>query len=64
MDTQEFKVGGHKVNNLTYADDIVLTAENTKDLQQLMIINMIEEESRKKGLKWNSKKTDVMDFSQ
>ncbi|GFO01465.1 hypothetical protein PoB_002797000 [Plakobranchus ocellatus] len=41
-----------------YADDTVLIAENKEDLQKLL--NIVEEESRKKGLELNSKKTKVM----
>ncbi|GFS12153.1 endonuclease-reverse transcriptase [Elysia marginata] len=52
------KVGGYNVNNIRYADDTVLIAENKDDLQKLL--NIVEEESRKKGLELNSKKTEVM----
>ncbi|GFN88081.1 endonuclease-reverse transcriptase [Plakobranchus ocellatus] len=41
------KVGGQNINNLRYADDTVLIAENKEDLQKLQ--NIVEEESRKKG---------------
>ncbi|GFO11605.1 retrovirus-related pol polyprotein from type-1 retrotransposable element r2 [Plakobranchus ocellatus] len=40
------KVGGQNINNLRYADDTVLIAENKEDLQKLL--NIVEEESRKK----------------
>lgn len=52
------KVGGYIFNNLRYADDTVLIAENKEDLQELL--NIVEKESRKKGLELNSKKTEVM----
>ncbi|GFN86282.1 retrovirus-related pol polyprotein from type-1 retrotransposable element r2 [Plakobranchus ocellatus] len=52
------KVGGQNINNLRYAHDTVLIAENKEDLQKLL--NIVEEESRKKGLELNSKKTEVM----
>ncbi|GFO24342.1 retrovirus-related pol polyprotein from type-1 retrotransposable element r2 [Plakobranchus ocellatus] len=52
------KVGGQNINNLRYADDTVLIAENKEDLQKFL--NIVEEESRKKGLELNSKKTEVM----
>ncbi|GFN86640.1 retrovirus-related pol polyprotein from type-1 retrotransposable element r2 [Plakobranchus ocellatus] len=55
------KVGGQSINNLRYADDTVLIAENREDLQKLL--NIVEEESRKKGLELNSKKTEVMVIS-
>ena len=47
---------------MRYADDSVLIAENEEDLQQLL--DIIEGESNKKGLKLNSKKTEVMVVSQ
>ncbi|GFO41281.1 endonuclease-reverse transcriptase [Plakobranchus ocellatus] len=55
------KVGGQNINNLRYVDDTVLIAENKEDLQKLL--NIVEEESRKKGLELNSKKTKVMVIS-
>ncbi|GFN73966.1 retrovirus-related pol polyprotein from type-2 retrotransposable element r2dm [Plakobranchus ocellatus] len=55
------KVGGQNINNLRCADDTVLIAENKEDLQKLL--NIVEEESRKKGLELNSKKTEVMVIS-
>ncbi|GFO06202.1 retrovirus-related pol polyprotein from type-1 retrotransposable element r2 [Plakobranchus ocellatus] len=55
------KVGGLNINNLRYADDTVLIAENKEDLQKLL--DIVEEESRKKGLELNSKKTEVMVIS-
>ena len=52
------KVGGLNLNNLRHADDTVLMAENKEDLQQLL--DIVKEESRKKGLELNSKSTEVM----
>ncbi|GFO26694.1 LOW QUALITY PROTEIN: endonuclease-reverse transcriptase [Plakobranchus ocellatus] len=52
------KIGGSNINNLRYADDTVLIAENEKDLQQLL--DIVKEESEKKGLELNRKKTEVM----
>ena len=52
------KVGGLNLNNLRHADDTVLMPKNKEDLQQLLDIG--EEESRKKGLELNSKSTEVM----
>ncbi|GFO49904.1 structural maintenance of chromosomes protein [Plakobranchus ocellatus] len=54
--------GGSNINNLRYADDTVLIAENEKDLQQLL--DIVKEESEKKGLELNRKKTEVMVVSQ
>ncbi|GFO08462.1 retrovirus-related pol polyprotein from type-1 retrotransposable element r2 [Plakobranchus ocellatus] len=55
------RVGRQNINNLRYADDTELIAENKEDLQKLL--NTVEEESRKKGLELNSKKTEVMVIS-
>ncbi|GFO08048.1 retrovirus-related pol polyprotein from type-1 retrotransposable element r2 [Plakobranchus ocellatus] len=55
------KVDGQNINNLRYADDTVLIAENKEDLQKLL--NIVEEKSRKKGLELNSKKTEVMNYT-
>ncbi|GFO32339.1 endonuclease-reverse transcriptase [Plakobranchus ocellatus] len=55
------KVGGQSINNLRYADDTALIAEIKEDLQKLL--NIAEEESRKKGLELNSKKAEVMVIS-
>ncbi|GFO28243.1 endonuclease-reverse transcriptase [Plakobranchus ocellatus] len=52
------KIGGSNINNLRYADDTVLIAENEKDLPQLL--DIVKEESEKKGLELNRKKTEVM----
>ena len=51
------KIGGHKVSSMRYADDAVLIAEN-KDLPQLLDIT--EEESRRKGYGLKSKNTEEM----
>ena len=51
------KVEEHKVINLGFADDTVSIAENKEDLQKLL--DIVEEESRNKGLELNSKKTEV-----
>ena len=55
------ETGGKIINNLRYADDTALIAENQKDLQNLL--NVVKNESRKKGLDLNSKKTGVMFIS-
>ena len=47
-------VSGKNVNNLRYADDTVLIAENEKDLQALL--DIIERDSLNKGLELNGKK--------
>ncbi|GFS22812.1 retrovirus-related Pol polyprotein LINE-1 [Elysia marginata] len=55
------KVGGHNINNLKYADDTVLIAENERDLQKLL--DVVYSESQKKGLELKTKKTEVMVIS-
>ena len=54
-------VGGRNINNLRYADDTVLLAENEKDLQELRTI--IQNKSAEFGLNMNVKKTKVMVIS-
>jgi len=51
-------IGGHNINNLRYADDTVLLAENESDLQQLL--NVIQAKSAQYGLDMNVKKTKTM----
>ena len=51
-------VGGVNINNLRYADDTALIAENEKDLQEL--VYNVQVESEKMGLKMNVKKTKTM----
>ena len=55
------KLGGKIINNLRYAEDTALIAENQKDLQNLL--RVVKNESRKKGFHLNSKKTEVMVIS-
>ena len=54
-------VGGRNINNLRYADDTMLLAENETDLQNLL--NVIREKSTEYGLNMNVKKTKVMVIS-
>ena len=51
-------VGGHKITNLRYADDVVLIAGSLEELQDL--VNRVKLESEKVGLFLNTKKTKVM----
>jgi NADPH:quinone reductase-like Zn-dependent oxidoreductase len=51
-------VSGRTINNLRYADDIVLVATSKEALQQLM--DRVNETSKKYGLEMNIKKTKVM----
>ena len=52
------KVGGRQINNLRYADDTTLLADNEDDLRTL--ITKVQAESLKAGLSLNIKKTKVM----
>ena len=54
------KIAGRNINNLRYADDTTLTAEN-EELKSLLI--KVKEESEKAGLKFNIQKTKIMAFS-
>ena len=46
------------INNLRYADDTTLMAENEEELKSLLM--KVKEESEKVGLKLNSQKTKIM----
>ena len=45
------KIAGRNINNLRYADDITLMAENEEELKCLLM--KVKEESEKPGLKPN-----------
>ena len=45
------KIAGRKINNLRYADDTTLMAENEEELKSLLM--KVKEESKKVGLKLN-----------
>uniref|UniRef100_A0A8D9DVR2 Craniofacial development protein 2 n=1 Tax=Cacopsylla melanoneura TaxID=428564 RepID=A0A8D9DVR2_9HEMI len=51
-------INGTPVNNLRYADDTVLLAENIEDLQRML--NKVMEASEEYGLTLNTKKTKFM----
>ena len=51
------KIAGRNINNLRYADDTTLMAEN-KELKSLLM--KVKEESEKGGLKLNIQKTKIM----
>ena len=53
------KIARRNINNLRYADDIILMAES-KELKSLLI--KVKEESEKSGLKLNIQKTKIMAF--
>ena len=52
------KIAGGNINNLRYADDTTLMAENEKELKSLLM--KVKEESEKAGLKLNIQKTKIM----
>ena len=54
------KIARRNINNLRYADDIILMAES-KELTSLLI--KVKEESEKAGLKLDLQKTKIMAFS-
>ena len=45
------KIAGRNINNLRYADDIILMAESKEELKSLLM--KMKEESEKAGLKLN-----------
>ena len=53
-----FKIAGNNINNLRYADDTTLMAENEEELKSLLM--KVKEESEKAGLKLNIQKTKIL----
>ena len=52
------KIAGRNINNLRYADNTTLMAENEEELKSLLM--KMNEESVKVGLKLNIQKTKIM----
>ena len=52
------KIAGRTINNLRYADDSTLMAENEEELKSLLM--KVKEESEKVGLKLNIQKIKIM----
>ena len=52
------KIAGRNINNLRYADDTTLRAENEEELKSLLM--KVKVESEKVGLKLNIQKTKIM----
>ena len=52
------KIAERNINNLRYAYDITLMAENEEELKSLLM--KLKEESEKAGLKLNIHKTKIM----
>ena len=54
----EIKIARRNINNLRYADDTTLMAENEEEVKSLLMKR--KEESEKVGLKLNIQKTKIM----
>ena len=54
----EIKIARRNNNNLRYADDTTLMAENEEELKSLLM--KVKEESVRVGLKLNIQKTNIM----
>ena len=52
------KIAGRNINNLRYADDIILMAEREEELKSLLM--KVKEQSEKVGLKLNIQNTKIM----
>ena len=52
------KIAGRNINNLRYADDTTLVAENEAELRSLLM--KVKKESEKAGLKLNIQKPEIM----
>ena len=52
------KIAGRNINNLRYADDTTLMAENKEELKRLLM--KVKEESEKVGLKLDIQKRKIM----
>ena len=56
--TAGIKIAGRNINNLRYADDTTLLAENEEELKSLLM--KMKDESEKPGLKLNIQKMEIM----
>ena len=58
----ESRLPGEIINNLRYADDTTLMAENKEELKSLLMMKVmkVKEESEKVRLKLNIQKTKIM----
>ena len=52
------KISGRNINNLRYADDTTLKAENEEEIKSVLM--KVKEQSEKVGLKLNIQKTKIM----
>ena len=60
-DCEGVRIGGQNNNNIRYADDTVLVADSEEKL--LVMLDRIKQESERKGLNINVKKTECMVIS-
>uniref|UniRef100_A0A8B9YL60 RNA-directed DNA polymerase n=1 Tax=Bos mutus grunniens TaxID=30521 RepID=A0A8B9YL60_BOSMU len=58
LENTGIKIAGRNINNLRYADDTTLMAENEEELKSLLM--KVKVESEKVGLKLNIQKTKIM----
>ena len=58
VEQAEIKIARRNMNNLRYADDTTLMAENEKELKSLLM--KLKEESEKVGLKLNIQKMKII----
>ena len=54
------KIAGRNINNIRYADDTTLMAENEEELKSILM--KVKEESENVDLKLNIQKTKIMAF--
>ena len=52
------KIAGRNINNLRYADDIIIMAESEEELKSFLM--KVKEEGEKVGLKLNIQKSKIM----
>ena len=60
LTTNRINIARRNINNLRYADDTTLMAENKEELISLLM--KVKQESEKVGLKLNIQKTKIMTF--
>ena len=54
------KIAERNINHLRYADDTTLMAESEEELNEIILLMKVKEESEKVGLKLNIQKTKIM----
>ena len=54
----KIKIGGRNINNLRYIDDTILMAESEEELKSFLM--RVKEESERRSLKLNVKKSKIM----